>query len=716
MNHDVRTSTCSGVVLIAEDDELQRLMLSGVLSDAGFTVLTAKDGADALEQFAANSVDCVISDVNMPKVDGFGLCSMLRVLPGGERAQFLFITGQDDLQSIQRAYEVGANDFVTKGTHPALLVERVNFLLRSQQLQDHLRLSEQRLAYAQRLAQLGHWEYTPEGHTLTVAPVVTQILDLERDEQLSWQHLCAHSHPDDVPHMQLTLQRAIQHRKTFRLEHRYISARNATLVLRHQGELALNAHGQWLIRSTVQNVTETRAQEERIRFLAFHDPLTGLPNRESAQRKLRHAIEDAAHSNLHIAVCALWLDDFSRISGSLGQQASDEVLKTVSQRLRSQLRDSDHIAREFGGDDNLTGMVARGDGDKFICIIDQLQFGEAAQGIVKRLQRAIATPLQIGATRLQLTASVGISVYPTDGDNADDLLDCANSALRHVQGHKNACQFFASAISQHARERLHLESELHQAIAQRQFVMHYQPRLRLQDDAIQGAEALVRWQHPQRGLVMPGEFIPVLEEMNLIAELGQQVMAMVAQQTQVWRLRYAQPLRISFNISPLQFMGVDLLQQVDQAVQHAGAHYEDLEVEITESALLSQPDVVINTLHAFRERGLHIALDDFGTGFSSLSYLRKLPLDVLKIDRSFVSDIGVSQGGSALISAILYMADALDLKCVAEGVELETQLNFLRQHRCHEAQGYLLSRPLAVPDFERWLEHWQTSQLEQQTG
>jgi diguanylate cyclase (GGDEF)-like protein len=711
MNTSLPVNTV-GCVLVVDDDPTIRLVIESVLIDAGYEVLTAGNGAEALEHFAVRNVDCVVTDVNMPNLNGFELCAMVRVMPGGERVQVLFMTGQDDYDSIQRAYEAGANDFTVKHANPVLLLERVRFLFRAQQMQDQLRLSEQRLSYAQRLAVLGHWERTLDGATLAASPVVCQLLNLDNADKLTWQTLCEQTHPDDLALMQQTMDRAIEHRGNFRLEHRVVSRQGNTRVLRHQGEIVFD-NVNWTIRSTVQDVTERRAQEDRIRFLAFHDPLTTLPNRESATRSLKTAIGNCVPQQEHIAVFALSIDDFSRVASSMGQHVSDAVLKTMGDRLRGQMRGSD---REQGGvnDTHDEGcVVARADGDKFLIVVSSLSLSEAAISIAKRLQRAVASPVATGDTELQLSASIGVSLYPDDGVTAEQLIDNAFTALAHTKGEKGSCQFFAAEISSRARHRLSLETELRQAIEANQFVMHYQPRMRLGDSVIGGAEALVRWQHPSRGLVMPGEFIPLLEELGLIAPLGNLVIGMVAKRAAQWHRLFGTDFRISFNISPLQFGATNLIEEIDQALQSERAPYSSLEAEITESALMSHPELVINTLHAFRERGLKLALDDFGTGFSSLSYLRKLPLDILKIDRSFVSDIGVTQSGSALVNAILFMAHALGLSCVAEGVETEAQLGFLTANHCHEAQGYLLARPMAVNDFEHWLLNWQATPFQQ---
>ena len=707
MNTPVTQQTGNKVVLVVDDDETTRLLTSTIMSDAGYTVLTACDGAEALEKVAEHNVDCVVTDVMMPNVNGFDLCSMIRILPDGDRIQILFMTGLDDLESIQRAYSAGANDFATKGFHPALLLERVRFLLRNQQLQDALRQSEQRLKYAQRLASLGHWERTLDGRTRAISPTVCKFLDSTDPSQVSWDYLCAHTHPDDVSFLQLNMKRAITRHSNFQLEHRYLSTNGELRILRHQGEFNRDANGEWLIYSTVQDVTENRAQEERIRFMAFHDPLTELPNRASVVRDLSRIIAGQGTERRMIAVFALSLDNFSRITSSLGQDASNAVLKAVGDCMRRQMRDSAHMTINESGDVVDELMIAHAEADKFICVINNLQLAEAATSIAKRLQRAIAAPIRAADSELQLTASIGISIYPDDAVAANQLIDNAFTALMHTKDQKAACQLFSADLTQSARQRLSLEAQLRQAVEKQEFELFYQPRMNLADNSIRGAEAVARWRHPTHGIVGPGEFIPLLEEMGLIAEMGNLVIGMAARQAALWQRNLDQNFRISFNISPLQFSTVDLVTEIDQAVARAGTRHANLEVEVTESALMSNPEQVISTLKSIRERGIRIAMDDFGTGFSSLGMLRDLPVDILKIDRSFVMDIGVTPSGSAMVNAILLMARALSLDCVAEGVELDTQLNFLAHNNCHEAQGYLLAKPMCAADFEQWINSWQ---------
>lgn len=700
----------SKVILIVDDDSTMRGMTQLALHQSGFNVVTASDGGEALEKVAQQKIDCIVTDIVMPKMNGIELCSMIRVLPGGNRIQILIMTGLDDLESIQKACAAGANDFASKGFHPSLLVERVRYLLRNQDLQDTLHQSEQRLNYAERLASVGHWERTINGTTQAISPTVCKFLDNKNISEITWDYLCDHTHPDDVPYLKANMEHAIKNFSNFQLEHRYISNKGALRILRHQGEFNRDANGNWVIYSTVQDVTENRVQEERIRFLAFKDPLTELPNRAAAIRDLARLLDYHKDDNSLVAVLAICLDDFNRITGSLGQDASDTVLKAVSDILRKQIRDP--LQDLTNNDDPKEALlIAHSEGEKFICIVNHLKFTEAASAIAKRIQRAISAPIKVADMELQLTASIGISLCPNDTQDAHQLLDNAFTALLHACDHKNACQLFSDDLNHAARQRLSLEVELVRAMENQEFELFYQPRLNLSDNSIRGAEALVRWRHPQRGIIGPSEFILLLEEMGLISKVGNQVINMAAQQAALWQRTIDPDFRVSFNVSPLQFGLVDLVTEIDAAVKRTGAQHTNLEMEVTESALMSDPEQVISILRALRNRGLRIAMDDFGTGFSSLGMLRDMPVDILKIDRSFVKDIGVTATGSAMVNAILVMARALNLKCVAEGVEMDTQLHFLTHNHCNEAQGYLLAKPMTAQHLEHWIKQWRQEKI-----
>jgi diguanylate cyclase (GGDEF)-like protein len=691
--------SASASILLVDDDETTRLLIGSVLGDAGYQVLEAANGAEALELMHSRHVDCIVTDITMPVMDGYDLCTAVRNDPAHARVQILFLTGLNDRESIRRAYSVGANDFASKQSHPLVLLERVRFLLRAQQMQDALRTSELRLMNVQRMARLGHWERRLDGTTLAISPVVLELIGEAVDALPDWPTFLARIPPADRVVMEQALAEADTPGALWHAEHR-LRLRGGERVLRHQGEIAQDEDGALLIRSAVLDVTELRAHEERIRFLAQHDPLTSLPNREALTETLASLTTGPSLRHARMAVFAIGIDDTERITGSLGRKAVDGLLKICGERLATQLRRTDARSSMTLRGGTLS-LVARADGDKFLCAVDMRDVVDTVP-LARRLQQALESPITLGADELLLTASVGVSLFPEDATSGAEMIEHALAALAHTGARRGACQFFTGEISTRARQRLSLEGELRRALEAHQFVLYYQPRLHTATGGLSGAEALVRWRHPTRGIVGPGEFVPVMEETGLIGRLGSEVVGMAAEQSVLWGERFGADFRVSCNISPVQFGPMDVVSDIDEAIARAHARHKFLEVEITEGALLGRSERVQSVLAAFRERGVRLALDDFGTGFSSLSYLKSLPLDVLKIDRSFVADIGVSDSGSSLVLAILQMAHALGLECVAEGVEDPRQLQFLAEHGCREVQGFLLARPMPADEFERW--------------
>jgi diguanylate cyclase (GGDEF)-like protein len=656
-------------------------------------------------------MDCVVTDIGMPEMDGFQLCRAIRGRDGLQRVRIMFLTDPEDHAAVRQAYEEGGDNFAIRQSNPVQMVERIRFLLRAQQTQDRLRASERRLERAQGLARLGHWERQPDGRTVAASRYLLQLLGEREIGQLSWQRLCRQIEPEDLERVQQAMHEALARKSTFAFEHRYNRADGQQRVLRHAGEIGSDDRGDPLICSTVQDVTDVRARDDQIQYLSLHDQLTSLPNQESFLRTLGAVFEADDHGILHAGVFAIGIDATERITGSVGRDAVDKLLKIFGARLAAQLRNQDESGRKAVRSGKLS-LLARADGDKFLCAVD-LKSVVAAATMAARLQRALAKPVSLGTGELQFTASLGISLYPNDASNAAEMVRNALSALAHTTDQRNVLQFYTDEVSARARRRLALESTLRRALDARQFTLHYQPRLQIASGRLCGAEALVRWNHPTRGLQSPGKFVPVLESMGLISVLGRQVVEMTAAQARLWHAHFGGGFRVSCNLSPLEFRGGDLVRAVDEDVARAGGVYQSLEFEITEGALLDRSAQVLAVLQAFRERGVRLALDDFGTGFSSLGYLRQLPLDILKIDRSFIADIVVSRRGGSLVIAILQMARALGIGCVAEGVEDPRQLQFLSANRCEEVQGFLLARPMAAADFENWAKEAQQNQTGQ---
>ena len=421
---------------------------------------------------------------------------------------------------------------------------------------------------------------------------------------------------------------------------------------------------------------------ERIRHLAHHDDLTGLPNRLLFNYQLPKALARAQRDGTSVGVLFLDLDRFKIINDTLGHDAGDMVLRQIAGHLRSCVRETDTLARVGG--------------DEFTVLVEQLDDTQYLGAIAEKLLTAMASPLAIGGNVYQLSGSIGIAMYPEDGVDGASLLKNADIAMYGAKASgRNNYRFYSSDINAHSLERLALENELRQAVARREFEVHYQPKVDIPSGRIAGAEALVRWRHPQRGMLLPGEFICVAEDVGLISSIGSFVLDTVCADIARWRDAGLPPMRVAINLSAQQFADSRLIDNLNQVLQQTGCDPELLEFEITESVVMTSPGKALQLLEQIKDYGITLAIDDFGTGHSSLAYLKRFPVDSVKIDCTFVRDIAKDPNDVAIIKAIIALGHSLDLKVVAEGVESITQLEILRRYQCDEYQGFLFSE--AVP-------------------
>jgi diguanylate cyclase (GGDEF)-like protein len=448
--------------------------------------------------------------------------------------------------------------------------------------------------------------------------------------------------------------------------------------------------------------TNLAASNDRIRFLAYHDTLTHLPNRLMFNEYLARALAFARRSDQRLALLFLDVDNFKRINDTLGHQIGDRLLEQVAKRLSSCLRTEDCLSRSDGETDKDT--VARLGGDEFTFILPDIKHPHVAASVAARVQAELAKPFRIDQHEVFVTSSIGITTYPEDGQDAQTLVSNADVAMFHAKKRgKNNYQYYASSMNIAALERLTLEGELRKAIERDELVLYYQPQFECRTERILGVEALVRWQHPERGLVPPNQFIPLAEESGLIVPLGEWVLRTACTQMKAWHDRGLDPVCVSVNLSSAQFRNQRVDRQLAKILRETRLAPEHLVLELTESALMQAEDGVEDMLVAAKTLGVRISLDDFGTGYSSLSYLRRFPIDNIKIDRSFVHDIISSQSNAAITKAIIALAHGLGLSVTAEGVEHQDELEFLRRHECDKIQGYLLSRPLPAADVVRLL-------------
>ncbi|GGC02175.1 bifunctional diguanylate cyclase/phosphodiesterase [Pseudoduganella buxea] len=448
------------------------------------------------------------------------------------------------------------------------------------------------------------------------------------------------------------------------------------------GEPVYDAQGEFRgYRGTGSEITERKLAEQRIQHIAHHDALTGLPNRVLLQDRLAQAVAYANRSGHPLWVLLIDLDRFKFVNDSLGHKAGDRLLQTVAARLQASVRESDTVARLSG--------------DEFVAILSEYPEESLSPDVVGRIMRALAPPVDLEGKEFFVTCSIGVAVYDGPGGDAGQLIEHADIAMYSAKKlGRNCYQFYQSSMNDAAQERLRIESALRSALERQEFVLHYQPQLDLAGGAIVGVEALLRWQHPELGMVAPQRFIGLAEETGLIVPIGAWVMRTACAQARAWMDAGLGPLRVAVNLSARQFAQRDLVQSVARVLADTGLPPHLLELELTESLFVDDVAQAVTLLHQLKALGVGLAIDDFGTGYSSLSYLRTFPIDVLKIDRSFVGQIAVDTDQAAIVISIIALAHNLQLKVIAEGVETAGQRDFLRAHGCDEVQGYFFSRPV----------------------
>ncbi|MGH8507600.1 MAG: sensor domain-containing phosphodiesterase [Gammaproteobacteria bacterium] len=506
-------------------------------------------------------------------------------------------------------------------------------------------------------------------------------------------------HPDDTAGCLRSYGQALQARVPFSLEYR-IRRRDGTYRwfldsagprFHPDGELAGFIGGCLDITERKRAEEEARSRELQIHHLAYHDALTGLPNRVLLLDRLGQALAQAERDGVQIAVLYIDLDRFKTINDTLGHPAGDELLRQVASRLRTVLREGDTVAR-LGG-------------DEFVILLPHILAARDAAQVAAKALRAVSAPSTVLGQELNTTTSLGVSLFPKDGADAETLLKHADTALYQAKGRgRNQYQFFDALMNAQSHKRLLLENHLRRALERGELSLHYQPQINLRSNATVGVEALLRWQHPVRGMVSPDEFIPIAEETGCIAEIGEWVLRTACSQASTWQAAGLPPVRMAVNLSVRQLLRqFDLPALVGTALRDSGLAASKLDLEITESMLMADPEHAIEVLRALHGMDVQITVDDFGTGYSSLSYLKRLPLDRIKIDRSFVREIPADADDVAIVQTILAMAKQLQIGVVAEGVETLAQCRFLREQRCEEAQGYLFSQPLCAEDCAEFL-------------
>lgn len=673
------------LVLIADDDEVTRLIMRQVLEPDGCEVMEAADGREALQLYEDVAPDIILLDVEMPQLDGFSVCRNIRERETARRTPICMVTGADDDKSINRAYQVGATDFLNKPVAWPMLAHRVRYMLHANAALNEVRslvLALPDLVFV--LDENGRSRERPDKAGDIACSKIPAVCGMPFEDIIPEQ--------DQVrvrEHVRLAIASGQP-----QIHELYFASGNVHL------EIRFVARDSQSVLAIVRDVTERKNAELQIHDLAFYDRLTGLPNRQLFANMLDVAIQAAREQQASLTILFIDLDRFKQINDTLGHSMGDELLKMVAARLRRCIRSADSLVHADEAEPQ-NMQLARIGGDEFIIVLRDVGEESAAATVASRIVNSLARPFKQDGHQFVITPSIGIAIYPNDGETNDELLMNADAAMYRAKASgRNNYKFYSGTMKVKSLRRLDLENELRRAIDCEHFELFYQPKVEISSGRIVGAEALLRWNHATRGRMSPADFIPIAEETGLILPLGRWVLQEACRQLGEWRHTDLRYMKLAVNVSGQQIYSDDLFATVKSCVADAGVAPELIELEVTESLLMKDIESTIKVLTSLKGFGVSISLDDFGTGYSSLSYLKRFPIDAVKIDRSFVQDLHRDADDSAICAAILAMAHQLGLSVVAEGVEVEEQLEFLRSHNCEQFQGFYFSKPLAVRAFE----------------
>lgn len=693
MSDEVTNPTPRSYLLVVDDDRVTRLTLSRVLSKAGYEVVEASDGAEALERFRERRPELVLMDVMMPVVDGFEACREMRKIASHQQVPIVMLTGLNDVESIDQAFDSGATDFITKPINWTLLLQRVRYGLHGRAMAINLQRNQERLSQAQRIAKLGYWELDLITDRFSCSEELQRVLSLNEGQRCpNLDALIEKAAHEDRGTLQQEIAAACSEQRSFNLEHCMLRADGHLITVQHQGALECDDTGTpVMLMGTVQDISERKRAEALIEYQAFYDGMTDLPNRRLFSDHVQHALEVARPHGHIVGVMFVGLDRFKMINDSLGHAAGDDVLREISRRLKKLPHDGVGAAR-FGA-------------DVFALLVEGIGQLREIDRIAIDVLNAVSEPIGLQGKEFFSSASIGIALSPFDCTDLECLLKAADSAMfRAKEKGGGSYQYFTPDMNSRAQQRLMLESELRRAVEQQQFEIFYQPQVDATTREIISMEALLRWRHPERGLISPAEFIPVAEDSGLIVPIGEWVLQQACRQVADWNRRFSRALGIGVNLSARQFAHAELIQSVEASLQSSGLPAELLDLEVTESIAMQDIDACIRTLQTFHAMGVKSSMDDFGTGYSSLSYLQQLPLHTLKIDRAFVKEINAAGENGDIAKAVIAMAHSLGMEVVAEGVETEEQFAFLRSQGCDVIQGYLFSPPVDAGEMETKLQ------------
>jgi len=688
-------------ILVVDDDPIVLKSLKDLLAIRGFNPNTAIGGQEAICQLDQNEYDLVLLDLHMPYVSGHDVMDYIN--SNKIETSVIIVSGETSFEAAKNACTQGAYDFLRKPYATDELIITITNALKEKRLKKQNLFMQQQLSESERLHRYIVntspdiiYILDQDGHFTFINERIESLLGFSKEEIVG-KHYSFLVHHDDMEQAKYVFnERRIGTRAAKNIElrlkckddgkSRHFNNRTLPIELSAMGMYTGNSQSSSSYTGTygvARDVTERKIAEETINFQAYHDLLTKLPNRALLRDRLSLAISQAKREDEKLAVMFLDLDRFKNINDSLGHMIGDELLQQVSMRLKECIRAADTLAR-FGG-------------DEFTLMLPRLHNArDDACKLANKITNILKQPFNIEGHELYVSASIGIALYPQDGTSIDTLIKHADVAMYHVKGQgKNGYQFYSNEMNVPYLEKLSLDTGIHRALDNNEFSLVYQPQVNLRTGEIVGVEALLRWEHPEHGAISPSEFIPFAEESGLIIDIGYWVVKTACAELSRWRTAGLPEIRMSINISACQLMEDNIVINIINIMKDYDVPGSCIELEITENAIMDDMDSIIRKLQELSSHGITIAIDDFGTGYSSLSYLHKLPIHTLKIDRTFLKESRINKGDNTIINTIVAMAKGLSLNVIAEGVESQAQLEYLREIDCSEAQGFLFGKPLA---------------------
>ena len=698
-------------VLVVDDDSMVRRALADLVGSSERRVTQCSSGAQAIEIIGREPVDIVLLDLNLPDMSGLEI--MRRIRASGPEPTVIVVSGDDRIDSAIATLKSGAHEYVRKPFEPVALLRCLENAIETRKLAWENTVMRMRLEHSERLHRYFVdnspdfiFALDPQGRFRFVNDRVVSMLGYSREE-LCGMHYSAVIDEQHLMHVKWALgERRAGERASRDIEVKLIP-KGANMDPRpddtvmtvslstvgiyedvadsgRTGKHFLGTYG------VARDISARLRAEQIVEFHAFHDALTGLPNRTLFRDRLGHAIADMRRRRKSLAVLFIDLDRFKLVNDTYGHLKGDLLLQQTASRLRKCLRETDTLSR-IGG-------------DEFVALIPDLEARRDAEAIARKILHELAQPFSLGTEPFRTSVSIGVAVYPGDGPNEEELIRSADLAMYQAKRKgRNGIVFFSSDLSTHYADRLQFEHELRGAVKRQEFETYFQPIHNVRTGDVERLEALIRWRHPSHGLLLPGRFISIAEESGQIRELGEVVLDAACSHLAQWRSNGADKLGVSVNLSARDFDHDDLVERVIGATQRHGLPPSALELEITESLLIEDMDAVSKRASRLRAEGVRIAIDDFGTRYSSLGYLQTLPISAIKIDQSFVRDLGLRNTSSSIVAAMIGIARGLHLDLVAEGVERSEHLESLQGMGCEVMQGFFFSRPMPAGEVEEYL-------------